>query len=72
MVQFLALTKVSGEGHDLAVMVILQPLEDDGGIQATGIGQNDFTGFAHRGNDIGSEYFLARLQACKRVTGGRL
>ncbi len=40
--QLLALTDVGGEGHHLAVIVFLQPLQDHRGIQATGIGQHHF------------------------------
>jgi hypothetical protein len=40
--QFLALAEVGGEGHDLAAIGLLQPLQDDGGVEAAGIGQHDF------------------------------
>ena len=32
--KFLALTQIGGEGHDLAVVLLLQPSEDDRGVQA--------------------------------------
>ena len=35
------LAQVSGEGDDLTLVDILQPLEDDGGVQASGVGQHD-------------------------------
>ena len=40
--QFLALAEIGGEGHDLAAVGRLQPLQDDGGVEAAGIGQHDF------------------------------
>ena len=45
--QFFALAEVGGEGHDFAVVGVLQPLEDDRGIQSAGIGEDDFLDFAH-------------------------
>ena len=42
-VQLGALAHVTGNGDDFAVVVVfLQPGNDDGGIQTTGVGQNDF------------------------------
>ncbi len=43
----LALTQVSGEGNDFALVLVLQPLEDYRGIQATGIGQNHLFDIGH-------------------------
>ncbi len=43
----LALTDVRGEGHHFAVIFVLQPLENDGGIEATGISQNHFLDVRH-------------------------
>ena len=40
--EFLALAEVGGEGHHLALIGILQPLEDDRGIQAARIGETAF------------------------------
>jgi hypothetical protein len=40
--ELLALTDVGGEGHDLAAIGVLQPLENDRGIQAAGIREHDF------------------------------
>ena len=45
--QFFALAKVGGESHHFALVSILQPLEDDGGIETTGIGQYYFFDVAH-------------------------
>jgi acid stress-induced BolA-like protein IbaG/YrbA len=39
--EFFALAEVGGEGHHFAVVGILQPLEDDRGVQTAGIGEND-------------------------------
>ena len=46
--QFLALPQIGGKGHHLALIFLLQPLEDDAGIEAAGKGQNHtFNGIAH-------------------------
>ena len=45
--QFLALAEIGGESHHFALVSILQPLEDDGGIETTGIGQYYFFDVAH-------------------------
>ena len=47
MIKFLALTDIGRKGHDLAVVGVLQPFEDDGGIQATGISEDDFANVGH-------------------------
>ena len=44
---FLALTDISGEGDHFAVVGFLQPLDDHGGIQATGIGQHHLVDIRH-------------------------
>ncbi len=44
---FLALTDVSGEGHHLAVVRFLQPLDDDGCVQSAGIGEHDLLYIGH-------------------------
>ena len=49
--EFLALADVGGEGHDLAVVSLLQPREDDGGVETAGICQNDFLDFGHGCDD---------------------
>ena len=46
-VQLFALAEVRGEGHDLALVFGLKPLQDDGGVEAPGIGQDDFLRRAH-------------------------
>jgi hypothetical protein len=45
--QFLPLAEVGGEGHHLAAIFRLEPLQDDRGIEAAGIGENDFLGRGH-------------------------
>ena len=48
LVQLIALAQVGGERHHLAAVGILQPAQDDGGIEAARIGEHDFfNGFAH-------------------------
>ena len=42
--QLLALAEIGGEGHDLAAIGGLQPLQDDRGIEPAGIGEHDFLG----------------------------
>ena len=39
--EFLALAEIGGEGHDFAAIGLLQPLEDDAGVEATRIGEDD-------------------------------
>ena len=41
----LALAHVTHHGNNLAVVVLTQPRDDDGGIQAAGIGEDDFLRF---------------------------
>src|SRR3546814_6102145 len=38
--QFLPLAKVGGEGHDLATIGLLQPFQDDAGVQTARKGQH--------------------------------
>jgi hypothetical protein len=45
--QLLALADVGGEGDDLAAVVVLQPLQDDGGVEAPRVGQHDFLDLTH-------------------------
>ena len=45
--QLLALPEVGGEGDDLASVPLLQPLQDDGGIEAAGVGEHDFPDVGH-------------------------
>src|SRR5690606_31580106 len=42
--RFLFLAEVDAQGDDLRVVRLLEPFEDDGGIETTGIGQNDLHG----------------------------
>ena len=49
--QLFALADVGGEGHHLALVGVLQPTEDDRGVEAAGIGQNDLLdAAAHNGS----------------------
>ena len=49
--EFLALTEVGGEGHDLAVVCLPQPFEDDAGVEAAGKGEHDTAELVtHRGS----------------------
>src|SRR3989338_1878846 len=50
---FLTLAEVSGEGHHFAVIGILQPLEDHGSVQATGICQDYLVYVGHAINSKG-------------------
>ena len=43
--QLLALAEIGGEGDDLAGIGVLQPAEDDGGVEPAGIGEDDFFDF---------------------------
>ena len=40
--QLLALAEVGGEGHHLAMVGVLQPAQNDRGIQPAGVGEDDF------------------------------
>ena len=40
--ELLALADVGGESHDFAAVRVLQPFQDDGSVEATGVGKNDF------------------------------
>src|SRR6185312_5592744 len=42
--QFLTLAQVGGEGHHLAAVGHLQPLDDGRRVQAAGVGEHDFLG----------------------------
>ena len=45
--EFLALAQVGGEGHHLAAVFGLQPFQDDRGVEAAGIGEDDFLRSRH-------------------------
>ncbi len=54
--QFLALAEIGGEGHDLAGVGLLQPFEDDGGVEPARIGEHhllDVFAFGHEGRLAG-------------------
>src|SRR5690606_19684085 len=43
-VEFFLLAHVGGVADHFAVVLLLKPFEDDGGVESTGIGENDFHG----------------------------
>jgi len=45
--QFFTLADIGGEGDDFALIFILQPFQNDRGIQAAGIGEYDFFDLTH-------------------------
>ena len=45
--QLLALADVGRERDHFRLVVVLQPLEDHGGVEAAGIGEDDFADVAH-------------------------
>ena len=45
--EFLALTEVGGESYHLALVGVLQPFQDDRGVEAAGIGEYYFLDVAH-------------------------
>ena len=47
--QFLALAEIGGEGHHLRLIGRLQPLQDDRGVEAAGIGEHDLFDVGHVG-----------------------
>ena len=44
---FLALTDVGGEGHDFAIVGLLQPLRDNRGVETARIGQHHLSDLGH-------------------------
>src|SRR3990167_1967769 len=50
---FLTLTEIRGKGHHFAVIGVLQPLEDHGSVQATGICQDYLVYVGHAINSTG-------------------
>ena len=58
---FLALADIGGEGDDLRVVAVLQPAQDDRGVEPAGIGQHDFFdvfmfhGVPHNGSSCGPQ-----------------
>ena len=48
--QLLALTQIGGEGDHLALIGFLQPFQDDGRVEAAGIGQHHLLDIARHGN----------------------
>ena len=72
--ELLALAEIGGEGHDLAAVGRLQPLEDDRSVEAAGIGEDDALdlGLGHRSEDIrggGARERLAAGRTCFRGRG---
>ena len=55
--QFLALAQIGGEGDHLAVIGLLQPFQNDRGVQAAGIGEDDFV----HGRGHGACFLLSSL-----------
>src|SRR5262249_48976067 len=51
--ELLALAEVGGEGDDLAAVGLLQPLQDDGGVEAARIGEHDLLDAAGHGKSLG-------------------
>ena len=45
--EFFALADVGRERDDFGVVVVLQPLQDDGGVEAARVGEHDFLDIAH-------------------------
>ena len=57
--QLVALTEIGGKGDDLAIVSHLKPLQNDGGIEAAGIGENDLL---YVGHDLRFLYVRAARQ----------
>ena len=53
--ELLALSEIGGERHHLAAVVLLQPSEDDGGVEAAGVGEHDLVHVRHAGLRIASQ-----------------
>jgi hypothetical protein len=68
--QLLALAEIGREGHDLAAVGGLQPLQDDRCVEAAGIGQHDLLHGALRGDGhAASGTEAGRLRLIVGVTG---
>ena len=67
--QLLALTEVGGEGHDFAAVGGLKPLQDDRGVEPSGIGEDDALDLllGHAGLKRATD--LRRVQAECRLLG---
>ena len=66
----LHLAKIGGEGHDLAVIGVLQPLEDHGGIEATRVGQNALLDLGpSAGGADGLQQWKGRKIGCAKAAG---
>ena len=57
--ELLALAEIGGEGHHFAAELGLQPLEDDRGIEAAGIGEHDFLRRGHGSSPVFVPVYLA-------------
>ena len=55
--EFLALPQIGGEGDDLASVILLEPFEDDAGVEAARIGKDDLVDFVGHGNSDGARDF---------------
>ena len=66
--QLLALAEVGGEGHDLAAVGLLQPLQDDRGVEPAGIGEHDLFHLA-LGALGGHEHAFLQVAKLRRTIG---
>ena len=77
--QLFTLTHIGGEGDNFTVVGFLQPLQDDRGIEAAGVGEHDFLdrasghgGVLPGGSEEGRHCALALAGASRRLASGFL
>ena len=65
---FLTLADIGGEGDDLRVVAVLEPAQDDRGVEPAGIGKHDFFdvflfhGVSHNGSSCGPQRRFSPLR----------
>ena len=67
--KLLALAEIGGECHHLAAVGVLQPAQDDGGVQPAGVGQHHFPDIALLGHRIGLGCLRASAARDRAGTG---
>ena len=70
--ELLALAEVGGEGDHLAAVGILEPLEDDGGVEAAGVREHDLFRGGARGGTGGSGPATTKRRRFRVTAMGRM
>ncbi|VXC69819.1 hypothetical protein SPHINGOAX6_40046 [Sphingomonas sp. AX6] len=61
--QLLALPQIGGEGDDLAVIILLEPFQDDAGVEPARIGEDDLVDLIGHGGDSNGSGIWGALYA---------